>query len=734
MLPTLVLSIALPTPLRRCFDYLPIESTELPAPGCRVTVEFGRQQLVGIVVSHNPSSDVPIDKLKPIQRVIDLSPCLNEEQLSLLEWAAKYYQAPIGEAITAALPSLLRQGEPAQLAPQFAWHLTREGLGLPAQSLSRAPKQRQALDALITHKHIGPAQLAALGLTTPPFKELEKKGLAELVELDETPESAPQSLLAEKPLQLNEEQSIALQQISLSQYQCYLLEGATGSGKTEVYLQAITKALEAGKGALVLVPEIGLTPQLVGRFQRRFNVDIVSLHSGLSDKERTQGWIQAKEGKARIVIGTRSAIFTPIPNLGLIVIDEEHDLSFKQQDGFRYSARDLAVLRANRLGIPLLMGSATPGLETLYNAIQNRYQHLRLTRRAGDAKPPTTELIDIRGQQLYEGFSSELLQRIETTLAKSEQALVFINRRGFAPAMLCHDCGWIAECSNCTAKMTVHRHPPHLHCHHCDQQRPTPRQCPECRSQDLVNLGIGTERTEHNLKELFPTTPVIRIDRDTTRRKNAMENLLAEVKPGTPCILVGTQMLAKGHHFPDVTLVAILDIDSGLFSADFRAPERMGQLLIQVAGRAGREQKPGNVVIQSHHCDHPSIQSLIKEGYHRYARRLLRERQLAGLPPYQYMALFRAESKRPANALEFLHLTKKLLRQSVAASPTMQYIGPLPAFMERKQDRYCFQLQVIAADRQQLQHLLTSVCLALDSHALSRRTRWSIDVDPQDMS
>ncbi|GAB1261714.1 primosomal protein N' [Aurantivibrio plasticivorans] len=734
MLPTLVLSIALPTPLRRCFDYLPIESAELPAPGCRVTVEFGRQQLVGIVVSHNPSSDVPINKLKPIQRVIDLSPCLNEEQLSLLEWAAKYYQAPIGEAITAALPSLLRQGEPAQLAPQFAWHLTREGLGLPAQSLSRAQKQRQALDALLTHKHIAPAQLAALGLTTPPFKELEKKGLAELVELDETPENAPQPLLAEKPLQLNEEQSIALQQISLSQYHCYLLEGATGSGKTEVYLQAITKALEAGKGALVLVPEIGLTPQLVGRFKRRFNVDIASLHSGLSDKERTQGWIQAKEGKARIVIGTRSAIFTPIPNLGLIVIDEEHDLSFKQQDGFRYSARDLAVLRANRLGIPLLMGSATPGLETLYNAIQNRYQHLRLTRRAGDAKPPTTELIDIRGQQLYEGFSSELLQRIETTLAKSEQALVFINRRGFAPAMLCHDCGWIAECSNCAAKMTVHRHPPHLHCHHCDQQRPTPRQCPECRSQDLVNLGIGTERTEHNLKELFPTTPVIRIDRDTTRRKNAMEDLLAEVKPGTPCILVGTQMLAKGHHFPDVTLVAILDIDSGLFSADFRAPERMGQLLIQVAGRAGREQKPGNVVIQSHHCDHPSIQSLIKEGYHRYARRLLRERQLAGLPPYQYMALFRAESKRPANALEFLHLTKNLLRQTVAASPTMQYIGPLPAFMERKQDRYCFQLQVIAADRQQLQQLLTSVCLALDSHALSRRTRWSIDVDPQDMS
>jgi primosomal protein N' (replication factor Y) len=385
--------------------------------------------------------------------------------------------------------------------------------------------------------------------------------------------------------------------------------------------------------------------------------------------------------------------------LGIIIIDEEHDLSFKQQDGFRYSARDLAVVRAQRAGIPLILGSATPSLESLYNSTHNRYLHLRLTQRAGAARPPEVELIDLRGQQLDEGFSPMLLQHIETELAKGNQALVFINRRGFAPVLICHDCGWIADCRNCSAKMTVHQHPPHLHCHHCDYQRPVPHSCPDCFSRDLEFLGQGTERSEATLQSRFPQVPVIRVDRDTTRRKQAMQGMLAQVHEG-----------------------------------DFRGPERMGQLLIQVAGRAGRASKPGRVIIQSHHCEHPNIQSLIKEGYHRYARRLLHERQVTGLPPYRFMALIRAESKRPENASDFLQHARQFAQQQFPTSRDLHYLGPLPALMERKKDRYCFQLHINSSNRQHLQKVVQAICVQMENHALGRRTRWSVDIDPQDMS
>lgn len=733
------LKVAVPTPLRRTFDYLPPAGTSDAdlkrwQPGVRVLVPFGQQKLVGVLLGVSGQSELDAARLKPAEAILDETACFPADLLALCQWAAGYYQHPVGEALATALPALLRQGEAADFPTETVWRLTTEGKGLPADALKRAPKQALLLGELQQQGELSRADLKRLGLSPEIVRQLEKKNLVVPRQSTIRPKAMSRDLYGEVPLQLNREQQAALDQFRYEGFTAYLLEGATGSGKTEVYLQAIAQVLERGRSALVLVPEIGLTPQLISRFERRFRVPIAALHSGLNDRERLQAWLEARYGHARIVIGTRSAVFTPIPNLGIIVIDEEHDLSFKQQDGFRYSARDLSAVRAQRSGIPLLLGSATPSLESLHNAIHNRYLHLRLTQRAGAARPPEVELIDLRGKKLQEGFAPELLAGIETELEKGNQALVFINRRGFAPVVICHDCGWIADCKNCSAKLTAHRHPPHLHCHHCDFQRPLPQSCPDCLSRELEYMGQGTERSEAALQTAFPGFPVIRVDRDTTRRKQAMQGILNKVREGQPCVLVGTQMLAKGHHFPDVTLVAMIDIDGALFSGDFRGPERMGQLLIQVAGRAGRASKPGRVVIQSHHCEHPNIQSLIKEGYHRYARRLLRERQVTGLPPYRFMALIRAESKRPENASDFLTVARQLAQQQVPPSRELQYLGPLPALMERKKDRYCFQLQINSGSRRQLHRAVNAICGQMENHALSRRARWSVDIDPQDMA
>lgn len=735
---TQVLKVAVPTPLRRIFDYLPPESASSEEiqhlqPGTRVVIPFGSQQLVGIIVGLSQSTDLSPRQLKAVTQLLHSPANIPTETLELCQWAASYYQHPVGDAISTALPVLLRQPQDQTLQGERHWVLSTEGKGLSDSSLKRAPKQAQ-LWKLLLNKHSVPHDDIIEQAFSSTIKELEKKGLAEVITVLPAANFDSNDLLKEPALALNEEQQSALSQIRYQQFATYLLEGATGSGKTEVYLHAVEECLRHGNSALVLVPEIGLTPQLVGRFKQRFKVTVATLHSGLNDTERMQNWLLAHEERAHIVIGTRSAIFTPLPKLGLIIIDEEHDLSFKQQEGFRYSARDLAIVRAQRLNIPVVMGTATPSLESLYNSTHNRYLHLRLTQRAGNAVAPKVELIDIRQQKLNEGFSPALMDAIQLELDKGNQVLVFINRRGFAPLLMCHDCGWMAHCNHCSARMTVHQHPPHLHCHHCDHQRPINNRCPDCFGQDLEYHGLGTERSEATLQQNFPDTPVIRIDRDTTRRKHAMSNMLEQIHRGDSCILVGTQMLAKGHHFPDITLVAILDIDSGLFSPDFRGPERMGQLLIQVAGRAGRAAKPGKVMIQSHHCDHPSIQSLIKEGYHRYARRLLHERQVTGLPPYRHMALLRSESKRVENAIELLKTARQIAQNQFPSSPQLSYLGPIPALMEKKKDRFCFQLHISSEQRPLLKKVLNHLCNTLESHPMARRARWSVDVDPQDMS
>lgn len=733
---SILLEIALPTPLRRRFDYLPPVDWSLEAtlvPGVLVRVPFGHQELIGVLIKTKTYTDQNAEKLRPALAIIDQNPALDTALLDLVLWAADYYQCPEGEALNTALPVLLRQGETAEERRETCWQLTTEGKGLPVGALKRAPKQALLLEALQERCKLSRNDIAALEIPATIIKSLVDKNIIEKTLADKTEPEMPINIFRQTPLTLSDEQQIAFNHISFGQFQVSLLDGATGSGKTEIYLQAIAKVLEQGQQALVLVPEIGLTPQTIARFQKRFAVEVAALHSGLNDRERLDAWLQARSGKARILIGTRSAIFTPMPALGIIIIDEEHDGSFKQQDGFRYSARDLAVVRANRLQIPLVLGSATASLETLNNAQQGRYQHLHLHTRAGNAKPPEIQLLDIRGQTLQEGFALETKIAIGNEIAAGNQVLVFLNRRGYAPTLECHDCGWLANCPHCDVRMTVHQTPRHLHCHHCGHQRVLPRNCPSCKSSKLQPLGQGTERSEIALRDWFPQTPIIRVDRDSTRNKNAMEKILSEVHQGEACILIGTQMLAKGHHFADVTLVVIIDADAGLFSTDFRGPERMGQLLLQVSGRAGRAEKPGRVVLQSHHTDHPLVQTLFFKGYKSFADLILQERQITQLPPYRYLALLRAETKRPEIALEFLKLARHQAELIFPSNPQLNYLGPLPAMIEKRGDRFRFQLQINSAQRKPLQHLLTQLVAKLEASALSKRVRWAVDVDPSEM-
>ena len=732
-IPTPILRVAVPSPLRRLFDYLPPEEGAPPLPGCRVRVSFGRRQVTGLVVEVAPGTTQLADKLKPIVAVLDATPLIPAPLLQLYRWASDYYQHPVGDTLATILPTLLRQGEPLPTIEVERWRLTRHGLGLPDSALSRAPKQQRLLQ-LLARAPLTMAAIAAAGVSREIVRALQNKGLVE--PFAEAPGGQPPPLgnaLAESPLALRREQQAVLDAIAIEGFNGYLLQGETGSGKTEIYLQAIARVLRQGRQALMLIPEISLTPQTVGRFRRRFGDDVAVLHSGLTDRERLLAWQAAREGRARILIGTRSAVFTPLANPGILIVDEEHDGSYKQQDGFRYSARDLAVMRASREDIPVVLGSATPSLESLANAARGRYQRLTLSERPGGVEKPRWQLLDIRKAPLDAGLSAPLIEAIGDTLKAGNQALVFLNRRGYAPLLVCHDCGWMAECQRCSARMTAHLGRRQLLCHHCEAQAPLPRRCPDCQGGALTYVGQGTERAESVLARLFPDFPVRRVDRDTTRRKDAMDSLVNEVNQGEPCILLGTQMLAKGHHFPHVTLAALMDVDGGLFSADFRAIERMGQLIIQVAGRAGREHKPGTVILQSHLCDHPLIQQLTGDGYPAFAETLLAQRQLAGLPPWSHLALLRAEADTPALAEQLLARARAEAERLCPPSPALRYLGPLPSPMERRNNRYRYQLALFADQRPLLHGLLTPLTLWLEADRDARKVRWSVDVDPQDM-
>lgn len=729
-----ILRVAVPAPLYSFFDYLPPVGCDLNAltPGVRLLVPFGRGDRCGVLFALVAESTFARDRLKRVSKQLDDAPLFSAADLDLLQWAAGYYQHPIGEVVANALPARLRKGESQVSLTHRFWQLTPEGQQQSSEKLTRAPKQA-ALLALLAEAPQGLTQemiTSEAGASGAQLNKMADKGWVEVTERLLEPQTGGGT---ETPPQLNDEQADAVAAVGdgLDRFAVYLLDGVTGSGKTEVYLTLIARVLEQGRQVLVLVPEIGLTPQLLRRFERRVGGGLVVLHSGLASGERERAWHEARLGRAQVILGTRSALFTPLPRLGLILVDEEHDLSFKQQDGFRYSARDIAVIRGQRADCPVVLGSATPSLESLHNARVGRYQHLPLTRRAGGAQPPRLDLMDIRSVRLEAGISPVLMRMMRETLAEGSQVLLFLNRRGYAPVLTCHDCGWVAQCRRCDARMTLHAASGLLWCHHCGSQRRRMSECPECDGDDLRTLGQGTERLQESLEQQLPEVAMVRIDRDTTRRKGSLEKILDEIKAGKHSLLLGTQMLAKGHHFPDVTLVGILDVDQGLFGADYRAAERMAQQIIQVAGRAGRAEKPGRVVIQTRHPDHPLMQLLVREGYGAFATEALAERQETLYPPFSYQALLRAEAPAEGEPRQFLDEASTLAAE--LAGNSVERWGPVPAPMERRAGRFRAHLLLQSNRRGELQRLLAQWVPRLAKLKSARKVRWSIDVDPQEM-
>ncbi len=729
-----VLRLAIPSPLRRLFDYLPPQGTsnaEIKGlrPGQRLVVPFGPRRVTGYLVAVNEVSELPTAKLRHALSILDPEPLISTPLIQLCEWASRYYHHPPGEVFSAAFPRFLREGKEHRPTGIPGWRLTNRGLGLPPGALARSPRQAEALALMQASKAVANSQFADKGIKTAVLRQLLTKGLAEKCLLDELPTAT----ISRPGLDLNPEQMVAVRALLQASegFSSHLLEGVTGSGKTEVYLQLIADCLERGRQALVLIPEIGLTPQTLDRFRQRFQASIVTLHSGLGDAERYRSWEAARDGSAHIVIGTRSAIFTPLRAPGLIIVDEEHDSSYKQQDGFRYSARDVAVKRGQLEGCPVLLGSATPSLESLHNVITGRYTLHRLTQRAGMSQLPTISTIDIRRQALQAGLSASLLQAIDDKLAAKQQVLLFLNRRGFAPTLQCHDCGWVAECRACDARLTVHRRSSRLRCHHCGASQALSRQCPECNSSNLMTSGLGTEQTEAFLRERFGQWPVFRVDSDSMQARHAMRELVSEINQGEPGILLGTQMLTKGHHFPAVGLVAVIDADAMLFSADFRGEERMAQLLTQVAGRAGRAEMPGEVLLQTHYPDHPALQAMLSMNYADQARKMLTERTAAGMPPAGQLVVLRSDCDDSSHGEQFL---QHLRDQAGNALPGgSQLIGPLPSPMQRRAGKYRCQLIILAPDRRAA-HAAASLLVSLAEAAKARRDlKWTIDIDPQDL-
>lgn len=720
-----VLRIALPVPLPTLFDYLPPAAGEAGV-GSRVLVPFGRGKRVGVVVAIEAAAAVEGGRLKQVTRLLDDEPLLDAELMQTLAWAADYWLGAPGEAYGNALPLALREAKPLPPIGDEYWALAAAG-----HQAHEAGNRRGGSKALLALLATGALSAQELTERLPGWREAARRlAAAGLLERSERPPADHRPPASPAP-QLNEEQQQAVATVgaSLGGFQPFLLDGVTGSGKTEVYLALIEQVLAQGKQALLLVPEIGLAPQTVRRLRQRLGVLIEVLHSNLSEGDRARAWLRARAGTARVILGTRSAIFTPLPQAGLIIVDEEHDGSYKQQDGFRYHARDLAVVRARALGVPVLLGSGTPSLESLANAEAGRYRTLHLRARPGAIRPPQVQIIDMRAQRLEHGMSPALLAAVADTVGRGEQALVFRNRRGYAPVLLCHACGWHADCPRCERPLTLHAGRRQLICHHCDYRQRLPAACPTCGAGDLKPQGQGTERLEEALVTLFPQVPVLRVDRETTRRRDAFEQLLETLADDQPAILVGTQMLAKGHDLPNLTLVAIVGVDEGLHSIDFRAGERLAQLVVQVAGRAGRASKPGRVVLQTHQPAHPLLRSLLAQGYAAAARELLAERRLIQLPPYSHQVLLRAESVRREDVDGFLAAARAALPQD----DSLQIAGPMPAPMPLRAGRHRAQLLLEAASRRSLHGMLRSWQLALARLPLARKLRWSLDVDPIDL-
>jgi primosomal protein N' (replication factor Y) len=726
-----ILKVAISVPLSREFDYLPVRAAAMPSPGSRVLVPFGRRRRIGIVTGQSKASDFPAAKLRRCLEVVDDEPLLSTADLQLIRFTSGYYHHPIGEVIAAALPALLRQGK-ALAATRTCIAVTAAGEAVDVGALTRRAPRQAELICLLRDAGGNGIDTDALTEEQPNWRRaarpLFQKGLITRFEISARPSAKALELSVQPGPELNPAQQQAVNAIRVQTgFAAFLLDGVTGSGKTEVYLRVMADVIATGRQVLILVPEIGLTPQLVSRLRNRLGIDPAVLHSGLTDVERLVAWRAARDGTAQLVVGTRSAVFTPMPELGLVIVDEEHDQSLKQQEGLRYSARDLAIVRAKHRDIAVILGSATPTLESLQHCRDGDYQRLLLPERAGAAQPPSIRLVDLSRVPCTDGLSEPLLAAIAAQLDTGGQVLMFLNRRGFAPTLICGSCGHIAECRRCDSRMTVHARDRSLRCHHCGASRALEEQCDECGAA-VRPLGEGTERLEETLRLRFPNSRIKRIDSDTTQQKGAIAAALAEAEQGGADILVGTQMLSKGHHFPKLSLVGIVNADQGLFGTDFRASERLAQSIVQVAGRAGRENRRGEVVIQTAFPSHPFWRCLLEGGYRQLADAALAEREQSRWPPFSRLALIRSAAHRQADAHALLDIAKRhLLAQ---ASDELRVLGPVDAPMARRAGRYRAQLLLQSSSRKPLHAALAAVRSALESDPAARKARWSIDVDP----
>ncbi|MCX7187927.1 MAG: primosomal protein N', partial [Proteobacteria bacterium] len=674
------------------------------------------------------SSALLAERIKPVLRVLDDTPAMPDELLGLLHFCSDYYHYPLGATVLAALPSRLRIKRAIAIQEEMQYVLSSSGCAL---DLILLPKRK-----VVQHRILAALRLGALSIAQ--VRALSSSGVSALkglldagwVETRAVSSIHDTSTFSDThTLTLEQQQAVDLIATRIC-FNCILLHGITGSGKTEVYVHAMNRILQQGGQVLLLVPEINLTPQLENYFRGRLpDVELVSLHSGLSDDERMRNWLHAQSGRARIVLGTRLAVFAPLPRLALVIVDEEHDASFKQQDGLRYSARDVAIFRASQRDVPIVLGSATPSLESYYNAQSGRYKMLRLTQRAvTQAKLPTINCINIGNVAIQHGLSEPLMKALSERLQRGEQSLIFVNRRGYAPVLMCSACGWMSGCTNCAGKLVLHLKDGRLRCHHCGHQERVPQACPSCGNTDLQPIGVGTQRIESMLRESFPGARILRVDRDSTRNKGAWQVMRQQIQDNAVDILVGTQMLAKGHDFPNLTLVGVVNPDSALYSNDFRASEKLFSQLTQVAGRAGRADKPGQVLIQTAFPEHPLFDSLQRHDYDAWAKTLVDERRSAGFPPFVYQVLLRAEAKSEPHVYSFLGRARE---DAIKLAMPVDVYSVVPAVMPRRANHFLAQLLVQSEARKSLQQFLREWHPLLGVLA-DNKLRWSLDIDPMD--
>ncbi len=727
-----IIRVAVPIRHRSLFDYV---ATPLPAIGSRVVVPFGRRRFIGIVVEHADTSEYPLEKLRTIHTVLDETPALSRSLMRTLQWVAEYYQQPIGEVLSAALPKTIRLGRSVQPKVTLVYQLTEAGRTTEVSQLARARVQQQILALLKVNSSAPPTAFKQISPNwRHALKALQVKGLIQSKVREFERCSGPGQLLKE----LTEQQAYARRQLiaALGRYQCFLLQGVTGSGKTEVYLQVIAEVIARGGQALMLVPEIGLSPQLVERVQMALGERVTEFHSGLTDTQRHQAWWLALNGDVKVVIGTRSAVFLPFSDLQLIVMDEEHDSSFKQQDRVCYHARTVALHRGVTENVPVIFGTATPSLETIQAARTGRAQALLLSERATRIEMPTVKVIDLSQEHVQNGLSVTLINQIKDRIMAGEQSLIFINRRGFAPIVVCLTCQWTATCAYCDARLIFHQTDQRLHCHLCLRSMPVMNQCPNCQSGALSRLGVGTQRVEQELQYAIPGARVLRIDRDTTTSYREFERKLERIQQGEVDILVGTQMLSKGHHFPNVTLVGVLNVDQAFYSMDFRAMEHLVQQVQQVAGRSGRANKPGAVYIQTMHPESEYFDCIRQHDYLSFATLELTERRQAGQPPFAHYALLRANSLKPGEELNYLEKARNFANAIAEQqnSTLVHVFDILQSPIQKISNRYRAQMLVSSAHSASLKRFLRTWMPQLEKIPKKGQLRWNLDVDPIDFS